>query len=744
MHDDEDKPASAADDDALIREVKRRLEWAAREDSHNREEALRDLRYLAGEQWDDKQKAARTADNRPSLTINKLPTFLAQVTNEQRQNKSSIKVHPVDDDADPETARIMQGMVRNIEYTSNGDTAYDVATNYAAAAGIGFWRWVTEYEEETSFDQVIRFQSIDNPLGVYMGPHREPDASDMKWAVLPKDVPRDEFTAMWPRADASSLDGPRATGDGSPGWVTETTVRVCEYYRVECDDATLVKLSDGTVAWKDKLPEGLPVEIVRERRSERRRVMLYTVNAVEVLERAEIPCRWIPLFKVEGSRLNIDGRVHRWGLIRHARDPQYMYNLWMSAATEEVALRPKIPYIGAEGQFEGHEGSWKSANTRNYAYLQYKPVTVDGILVPPPQRQPMADVPVGTLQLAMHANDNIKATTGIFDASLGARSNETSGVAIRQRQREGDTSNFHFVDNLARSIRHCGRTLIDAIPRVYDSERAVRILGEGDQAEHVRINQALPIPRQDENGRIREVLNDMTVGRYDLTVSMGPSYSTLRQEAADAMIQFGQAWPRLMEIAGDKVVKAMDWPGADEIAERIERTIPPELRGEEGEGPPAEQLQVALQQLQAYAQQLEQTLQQHEAGIVKEQISAQAKVEVAQINAEAQRDVAELKGAVEMLTQQLSAALAPPEPEPGTMPDEPDPDAEQPSVAEQPAADPMAAFGPLIDAITQQSQAIDRVIRKLNAKKRLQLDDEGNPVGVEYIEEPEAVEPPAP
>jgi hypothetical protein len=360
---------------------------------------------------------------------------------------------------------------------------------------------------------------------------------------------------------------------------------------------------------------------MRERLSEKKVVRWYKLTGLEVLEDADIPCKWIPVFPVYGSEIDVDGRVTRAGMIRWAKDPQRMYNYWLTSATEEVSLRPKIPYIGAEGQFEGHEKEWSQANSRSFAYLEYKPVTIDGTLASAPARQPMSDIPSGAIQMAMLANDNIKATTGMFDASLGARGNETSGKAILARQREGDTANFHYADNLSRAIRHAGRCIVDMIPKVYDAPRIVRIMGEDDAVEAVQVNQ----PRED---KAQIVLTDLTVGKYDVTVSVGPSYSTMRQEAADAMMQFSQSWPKLMDVAGDKVVRAMDWPGAEEIAERIKRVIPPEITQEEGEGPqeglPPE-VEQTLQQATEYIGMLQQQVQQLTAELQSKDADRQLK-----------------------------------------------------------------------------------------------------------------------
>lgn len=603
----------AKDKEGILAELVRRVRWAVEFDAETRSEALDDLRFKAGQQWPDQWRRTREMEARPCLTINKLPAFVHQITNEQRQNKIAIKIHPVDDNADKKTAEIIQGLIRHIEYSSNADFCYDTATDGAVTQGFGYFRLVTEYCDETSFDQDIKFKRVRNPFTVYCGPHQEPDGSDMMWCVISEEVPRDEFKREYPNAEASGrANWPTGPGDGAVAWLSVDSVRVAEYYRIETKPATLVRLSDGSTGYKDELPKEFYPLIVQERASEKRVVTWRKCTAVDILEERDIPGRYIPVFPVYGDEYDIDGHVIRAGVVRWAKDPQRMYNYWMTSATEEVSLRPKTPYIGAEGQFEGYERQWQQANQRSFAFLQYVPKTVDGILVPPPQRSPMADLPSGVLAMAMHANDNIKATTGIFDASLGARGNETSGKAILARQREGDVSNFHYIDNLARAVRHAGRVIVSWIPTVYDTERIVRILGEDDSVSAEKINAVEVKHEFDEMTQqmraVETVVNDLRIGTYDVTVSTGPAYSTLRQEAADAMVQLGQAWPKLMDIAGDKVVKAMDWPQNEEIAERIKRTIPAEITREndeeEGALPPAvvQQIEQASQYIQLLQQ----------------------------------------------------------------------------------------------------------------------------------------------
>lgn len=660
---DRTKQASTTDDAAIIAECMDRMKISMDADGENRTNGLDDLAFLKGDQWDERIKQQRAMDGRPCLTVNKLPTTLHQVTNSQRQNVPSIKVHPTSDE-NAKVAEVVQGGIRHIEYSSNADVAKDTAVNSAAAIGFGYFRLVTDYVNPSSFDQEIKFKRIRNPFTVYMDPGSvEIDGSDQQWCILSSKQPRVEFALEHPDADPCDFTTIRGLGDRGADWITATHVRVAEYYRIHYEKTETVLLSNGESGYKDKLLEMPPgVTIVKTRKSLRPTVQWFKLSPTQILERADIPCKWIPVFPVVGDEIDIDGRVHRSGLIRNAKDPARMYNYWMTSATEQVGLIPKAPFIGAEGQFEGHENKWREANTRSFPYLEYKPKTLAGQLAPPPQRQHMADVPTGVLAMAAHASDDLKATTGIFDASLGARSNETSGKAINARDRQGETSNYHYTDNLNTTLRHVGRCILDMWPTVYDGTRTMQIMGQDGKVKSVEINK--PTVDQDEMGEaVNKVVNDMSnVSQFGVTLSVGPSYDTLRQEAVDGMIQTAQSWPKLMDIAGDKVVRSMDWPMADEIADRIEKTIPPELRDDEDgadtntnmvntpKGPmPKDQVGPMLAQMDQQMQQLNQQLQEASSGIEKAHIDADAKVAVARIQAENREDVEELKGMIQML-----------------------------------------------------------------------------------------------
>jgi hypothetical protein len=697
---DENDQAKLGSED-VIADAKGYLQMCITADA-NRDEKLDDLRFLSGDQWPDQVKRQRDVDQRPCLTINKLPTFLHQVTNDQRMNVPSIKVSPVNA-GNEETAQVVQGLIRHIEYASNSDVCYDTAVNSAAAIGEGFFRLVTDYCTPTSFDQEIKFKRIRNSFTVYFDPmSQEPDGSDQRRCMLSFRMQMSDFTKQYPQAQVPTAGFQAGAGDPNvKDWFGADFIRIAEFYRIEESAAVLVELTNGETGYEDELVEMPPgVSIKRKRATTRPKVMWYKLTALEVLEQTEIKCRWIPVFPVYGDEIDLDGKVIRSGIIRNAKDPAQMYNFWMTAATEEVALRPKTPYVGAEGQFEGYEDDWNQANVKSFSYLEYKPVDLNGQLAPPPQRQPAADIPNGLLTMAMHANDNIKATTGLFDSSLGALGNARSGIQERSQQRQGDVANFHFSDNLHRTVRHVGRCIVNMIPHYYDAPRVIRIMGEDDKISSVPINQPDPNAQQQPpqpgqppqgalppnlQGKISDlapavdkVLHDLTIGDYDIVVKAGPSYSTLREEAADSMIEFGKSWPKLMDVAGDKVIRTMDWPGADEIADRVAKTIPPELRDDEGgeqqqdpnviqtpQGPiPADQVPQMLEHMNQQIQQMGQQLQEAQSGVQKAQVDAKAKVDqsqidaaarvkVAEINAVSASDVAELNGLIKLLVEKM-------------------------------------------------------------------------------------------
>ncbi|MDX5332101.1 MAG: hypothetical protein LPK04_12980, partial [Caulobacteraceae bacterium] len=338
------------------------------------------------------------------------------------------------------------------------------------------------------------------------------------------------------------------------------------------------------------------------------KVVQHVVTGAEVLETVEWAGRFIPIVPVYGEELRIDGRRRLRSLVRDAKDPQRMFNYWRTTTTELVALAPKAPFIGRKGAFETDAEKWATANVQTHAYLEY-----DG--PEPPMRQPFAGVPAGALQEALNASDDMKAIMGLHDASLGARSNETSGRAIMARQREGDVSTFHYIDNLSRAIRHAGRILIDLIPKVYAAPRVVRVLRPSGDAKLAAVNQPVAVRETDAQGQEREVrrIYDLSVGKYDLTVRAGPSFTSRREEAATQMIELIRAYPAAAPVIGDLLARNLDWPGAEEIAQRLASLLPAQVRSEAPELTEAKAAIETLSQALAQARRQLDDLQQDRA-----------------------------------------------------------------------------------------------------------------------------------
>lgn len=597
------RPEEPETDEEYLALARQRFQRCMEAESEIRRVMLNDLEFYDGQQWPESVRTQREADNRPCLVINRLPQFVHQVTNNIRSQKPSPKVAPVDDTGDPEVAEVLQGLIRHIEQQSNASAVRSYAAWYAVVTGRGYYRVLTDYPDPYSMDQEIFIRRIKNPQTVYMDPSaQEPDYSDAQFAFVVEDLTEEEFKAQYPGRPLASAEDYRSVGDGDPGWRRNGGVRVAEYFHVDTEPIEIALLQDGTVIPVEQVPQELSQLIVEQRTAQMPMVSWCKIDGSQKLESGVWPGRYIPIIPVLGEEFDIDGKTQLVGLVRNAKDPQRMLNYWESAKTESIALAPRVPWLVAEGQIENHEQEWAAANTRNFAFLTYKPRSVGQDAVPPPQRQ-VYEPPVQAITAAeMQAVDHLKATTSVYDASLGNRSNETTGIAIRQRQLQGDTANFHFLDNLATAVTFETKVLVDLIPKIYNRPgRVARILGEDGSRKSVILNQEF-----DEGGAMR--IYDLQAGRYDVVAEIGPSYATKREESAEGMLGFAQVAPELVPRYADLYVQAQDWPLSNEIANRVRPPDVPPPGGDSPIPPVAQQqigqLQQQLQESQALTQQL--------------------------------------------------------------------------------------------------------------------------------------------
>lgn len=605
-------------------------------DRDNRDRDEEDRLFFRGDQW--KKADLDLRRNRPTLTINRLPQFVKQITGEMRQNKPAIRILPVDDQTDPQLAKVYSAIVRHIESRCDAHRAYAKAGEQAVIGGIGWLRVLTDYADDQSFDQEIEIRGVRNPLSVVIDPNAvEPTRHDMQWAFVVEDMTHEAFREEYP--DASLTGFPEDDASYS-GWMTEDKIRVAEYWVREPYQRKLYLLSDGSTRYEDDdvdpmMLEALGLTVVDQRDVTAHKVKCYKMTAIEVLEDFDWQGQHIPLVPVIGEEVEIGGEIFRHGLIHHAKDGQRSYNFARSAMMEHVASQPKAPYIATAAMVANHKKQWQALNTDNPPVLLYDadPQAPDA----KPQREAPPTMASAWYQEAMIADGDMKATTGIYDASLGQKSNETSGVAIRARDQQGETGSYVYMDHLTAAIKRIGRILLEIVPHIYNNERVIRIMGEDDEIEgYARINTMLP------DGT---VFNDISVGQFDLEVSTGPAFATQRAEMLDGMMRLIQVVPMIGQVGAGDIVKAFDMPKGQELADKLELALMP----------PGVDPEVDLRRLQAQMQL--QAIQQQMAGPQQPDPVAilsleELKAKVGKLQAEAAKIAASIPG------EQADAALA--------------------------------------------------------------------------------------
>lgn len=615
----------------ILREARLRYQAGVDGDRYNRDRDEEDRRFYKGgrDQWESEVVASRSG--RPTMTINRLPQFVKQVTGEMRQNKPAIKVLPVDDKTDPKLAEVYSAIIRHIESQSDAHRIYAKTAEQAVIGGIGWFRILTDYYDETSFSQEIIVKQIRNPLSVVIDPDAmELTRCDMNWAFVTELVSQEKFEKQYPDVNLNGFE----TDESYYGWKLGEFIRVAEYWVREKHKRKLALLSDGSTRFTDELSDdvllslgeqGLTIQLgddgkPLEREVEVHKVRWYRMTGTDIIDKGEWPGKYIPLIPVIGEEVEVGDEIFRHGLIHHAKDSQRSYNYARSAMMEHITNQPKAPWLVTAKHIINYKVMWEGLNTGNPPVLVYEP---DGS-APPPQRMMPPTFAQAWYQEAQVADQDMKATTGIYDASLGKSSNETSGRAIIAREQQGDTATYVYIDNTSAAIRQAGLVMLDLIPEIYTTERVIRIMGEDDKIEgYAKINSMLP------GG---QVLNDISVGQFDLVVTTGPAYATKRMEAADKMMQLIQANPAIAQLGGDIIVEALDMPLGDKLAERLRATLPPGVDPEvdamrqQMAGPPQpspmEQIQLRGAEADVASKEADATMKQAQAAQVSGELQA--------------------------------------------------------------------------------------------------------------------------
>jgi hypothetical protein len=633
-----------ADDDesGIIDSAKSFLKFCTEDDSNNRQEALEDLKFAGGDQWPVEIQNSRLLESRPYLTINKVDAYCRQIENQQRQQRPRMKCHGMNTDSDEKVAEVITGILRHIENQSDADAAYDNAFSYAVRMGWGYFRVIHDYPDSKAMSQELYIKRIENPFMVYFDPNStEPDGSDAEKCLITEVISKEAFRKMYPGADDGGGFNARGTGDSQSEWITKEDIRIAEYFYTVRIRTKLLMLSDGTTCYADEKPSesdmlDAGIFVVSERETIKKQIKWAKVTGMQVLEKRDWAGKYIPIIPVYGQQLIVDSKRKKFGLTRMAKDPQRMYNFWSTALTESVALAPKAKFLLAEGQDEGHEGEWNQANIKSMPVLRYKQTDSDGRMAPVPTRIQPEPPPMGMVTALQGLNEDLKAVVGIYDPSQ-LPNGMVSGKALNGMQQQSDMTNFHYYDNLTRSIRQCGRVCLDLVPFVYNEERVLRIIGVDGKGELVTLNQKTQ--DTDENGVVK-VLNDVTVGQYDIVMETGPGYASRRQESLETMLSLLPADPNLMQQAGDLIFRNMDFHGADIIADRLAAANPLAQIDEKSDVPP--QAQMMIKQSQVVIKQLQDELLAMQMDMKYGATVAQQKEEAA-----TQRKAMEVEGRIE-------------------------------------------------------------------------------------------------
>jgi len=636
MEENKTAKESKKDEDILALAMKRFniSKLAFRQSRENSRVAL-DFRAL--DQWPDNVRTSREKDPdgaRPCLTVDKLGQYVHQIVNDFRQQKTGIEVLPVDGGADIEVAEVYQDIIRRIENQSTASQAYNWAFQCTVEAGEGFWRVITAYETETSFTQEIFIKKIPDVFSVWFDPSADyTDGRDAEYVFIIDDMDRQAFEEQY-GADAGEFSS--GSEGVSSAWISEDRVRIAEYFYKEKIEVEIGIDASGIVSEINEQSDRS--SFIKTRKTKKTIVKWCKLTSGKIIEKGEWPSKYLPIVRVVGDEHRIANEgIFYQGMIYPAVDAQRMVNYASSAFVEMVALAPKSPFVAASGQIENFREQWSQANQRNFSVLEYDPVTVNGTAAPPPMRMPMPGVPDGWGAVDASMTSNIQQAMGLYQSSLGQSSNERTGVAIDARKVQGEQSQFHFFDSAANAIEQTGRIIVDLIPKIYNAPKVMKIRGEDGVLKQVFINPEMAGVVRDKLNQYQEMIGreiNPTIGSYDVVMAAGPSSATKRQETSKSMFLLAQTSPELVKIGGDIMVGAMDFPGSQELAQRIFRTIPPEITNPNPELPPeAQQLKQQNEMLMAENEKLK-------SGLVEKmeiaKVDSQTKLETTKMSEDAE------------------------------------------------------------------------------------------------------------
>lgn len=662
-----DDALNAVTEEEIFNEAKNRLKICIDAEDENRNRAREDLKFREGDQWDH-DVVTTASEESPEITINLTDAMVRRVVNNMKQQRPRGKCHPVGDGADVEIANIINGLGRHIEYRSEVSVAYDTGADMAVTCGVGYWRLVSEYVSEDSFAQEIRILPIRNIFTVYMDPAAiMPTGQDANWVIISVKMLKDEFKRRYPNADMTAWSGEGTREKMTRDWESKTEIRLAEYFRISerLEKLCLWRSTSGKEFSKFAGDSPSPDELkdmgnvlLDERDSMRKEVQWFRLNGLKVIDRRILPGQWIPIIRCEGNAVDIDGKIVRRGMVRAMEDAQRMVNYGEVAKIKRLGLTPKAPWVVAEGQIDGHP-EWNDANRKSYSVMTYKPVVIDtngmqgSIPLPPPQRQPPAQIEQGFSEFVQGMRTNLVALAGMPNEPQAAQQEVLSGVALQRRDQLSDQSHFNYYDNQTLAIAQTWRVMLEWIPVYYSDQRMQRIIGEDGTPKLVAINTP-----DTTDPDVKRIKNDLSIGRYDVVMDTGPGYETKREEGATNLINLLKIGP-LAEIVAkagsDLIFRALDYPYMQELADRVMATNTEGLEKILPELP--ERAQAIVRSLSQQIQQMQQVIQQlqleNKFHMGKAELEARTKIHDTLTRADTQIKVEDIKAGAALIGHRL-------------------------------------------------------------------------------------------
>ncbi|EDA8689548.1 portal protein [Salmonella enterica subsp. enterica serovar Newport] len=521
-----------------------------------REKCIEATRFarVPGGQWEGATAAGTKLDDRfekyPKFEINKVATELNRIIAEYRNNRITVKFRPGDKEASEELANKLNGLFRADYEETDGGEACDNAFDDAATGGFGCFRLtsmlVNEYDPMDERQRIAIEPVYDPSRSVWFDPDaKKYDKSDALWAFCMYSLSPDKYEAEYGKTPPASLDVTTMTS-WEYDWFEPEVVYIAKYYEVRKESVDVISYrqpitgeiatydSDQIEDIEDELALAGFQEVAR-RSVKRRRVYVSVVDGQNFLEKPRrIPGEHIPLIPVYGKRWFIDDIERVEGHIAKAMDPQRLYNLQVSMLADSAAQDPgQVPIFDPE-QVRGLEKHWEDRGKKRPAFLVARaprdkagnPIgpAAPGSFTPAPQLSPAIAT---MLQLT---SADIQEVTGSSQAMQQMPSN-IAQETVNNLMNRADMASFIYLDNMAKSLKRAGEVWLSMAREVYGSEREVRVVNE-DGTDDIALMNAQVVDSQ--TGRV-VALNDLSTGRYDVTVDVGPSY-TARRDATVSVL----------------------------------------------------------------------------------------------------------------------------------------------------------------------------------------------------------------